>query len=76
MNIFETVKASVSPSWAAERYGLTVSRNGMTNCCTYSDREAAGLSQKTNHSRLSISRLINVSISHLPSGVSAFKHFK
>ena len=29
MNIFETVKASVPPSRAAERYGLKISRGGL-----------------------------------------------
>ena len=38
MNIFETVKASVSPSRAAEHYGLTVSRSGMTRCPFHDDR--------------------------------------
>ena len=38
MNIFETVKAGVSPSRAAEQYGLTVSRSGMTRCPFHDDR--------------------------------------
>lgn len=38
MNIFETVKVSVPPSRAAEHYGLTVSRSGMTRCPFHDDR--------------------------------------
>ena len=38
MNIFETVKASVPPSRAAEHYGRTVSRSGMTRCPFHDDR--------------------------------------
>ena len=38
MNIFETVKASVPPGRAAEHYGLTVSRSGMTRCPFHDDR--------------------------------------
>ena len=34
MNQFESVKAAVTPRQAAEAYGLTVSRNGMT-CCPF-----------------------------------------
>ena len=34
MNLFQTVKAAVTPTQAAENYGLTVSRNGMT-CCPF-----------------------------------------
>ena len=34
MNIFETVKASVPPSRAAERYGLKISRGDMV-CCPF-----------------------------------------
>ena len=38
MNVFENVKAAVSPRDAAEAYGLTVSRNGMTCCPFHEDR--------------------------------------
>ena len=38
MNVFETVKAAVTPRQAAERYGLTVNRNGMTCCPFHEDR--------------------------------------
>ena len=38
MNLFQTVKAAVSPRDAAEAYGLTVSRNGMTCCPFHEDR--------------------------------------
>lgn len=34
MKIFESVKAAVTLTQAAEHYGLTVSRNGMT-CCPF-----------------------------------------
>ena len=34
MNLFQTVKAAVTLRQAAEAYGLTVSRNGMT-CCPF-----------------------------------------
>ena len=34
MNLFQTVKAVVTLTQAAENYGLTVSRNGMT-CCPF-----------------------------------------
>ena len=34
MNLFQTVKAAVTLTQAAENYGLTVSRNGMT-CCPF-----------------------------------------
>ena len=37
MNRIETIKAAVSPADAAERYGLTVSRNGMTLCPFHDD---------------------------------------
>ena len=38
MRVFETIKAAV-PLWqAAEQYGLTVSRNGMTCCPFHEDR--------------------------------------
>ena len=38
MNRIETIKATVSPADAAERYGLTASRNGMTLCPFRDDR--------------------------------------
>ncbi len=38
MNVFETVKASVSVKQAAEHYGLRVSRSGMTCCLFHEDR--------------------------------------
>ena len=38
MNLFQTVKAAVSPRDAAEAYGLTVSRNGMTCCPFHKDK--------------------------------------
>ena len=38
MNVFETVKAAVSPRDAAVSYGLSVSRNGMTCCPFHEDR--------------------------------------
>ena len=38
MNRIETIKAEVLPADAAERYGLTVSRNGMTLCPFHDDR--------------------------------------
>ena len=38
MNRIETIKAAVSPADAAERYGLTVSRNGMACCPFHDDR--------------------------------------
>ncbi len=37
MNRIETIKAAVSPADAAERYGLTVSRNGMAHCPFHDD---------------------------------------
>ena len=37
MNRIETIKAAVSPADAADRYGLTVSRNGMTLCPFHDD---------------------------------------
>ena len=37
MNRIETIKAAVSPADAAERYGLKVSRNGMTRCPFHDD---------------------------------------
>ena len=37
MNRIETIKAAVSPADAAERYGLTVSRNGMMLCPFHDD---------------------------------------
>ena len=38
MNQFETIKAAVTPRQAAENYGLTVGRNGMTCCPFHEDR--------------------------------------
>ena len=38
MNQFESVKAAVTLRQAAEHYGLTVSRNGMTCCPFHKDR--------------------------------------
>ena len=38
MNQFERVKAAVTLRQAAETYGLTVSRNGMTCCPFHEDR--------------------------------------
>ena len=38
MNLYETVKASVSVPKAAERYGLDVGRSGMTRCVFHDDR--------------------------------------
>ena len=38
MNVFETVKAAVSPRDAAEAYGLRVLPNGMTCCPFHEDR--------------------------------------
>ncbi len=38
MNIFETVKNSVSTRQAAERYGIKVNRNGMARCPFHNDR--------------------------------------
>ena len=38
MRIFESVKAAVTPRQAAEAYGLTVSRNGMTCCPFHEER--------------------------------------
>lgn len=38
MNQFESVKAAVNLRQAAEHYGLTVSRNGMTCCPFHEDR--------------------------------------
>lgn len=38
MTIFETVKSRVSPTMAAERYGLQVGRNGMVCCPFHPDR--------------------------------------
>ena len=47
MNLFQTVKATVTLRQAAEAYGLTVSRNGMT-CCPF--HEDAHPSLKLNES--------------------------
>ena len=38
MRVFETIKAAVTLRQAAENYGLTVSRNGMTCCPFHKDR--------------------------------------
>ena len=38
MNLYETVKASVSVPEAAERYGLDVGRTGMARCIFHDDR--------------------------------------
>ena len=38
MNLFQTVKAAVTLRQAAEHYGLTVSRHGMTCCPFHEDR--------------------------------------
>ncbi len=38
MNIFETVKSSVTTRQAAERYGIRVNRNGMAQCPFHNDR--------------------------------------
>ena len=38
MNVFQTIKAAVPLRQAAETYGLTVSRNGMTCCPFHEDR--------------------------------------
>ena len=38
MSVFETIKAAVTLRQAAETYGLTVSRNGMTCCPFHEDK--------------------------------------
>lgn len=38
MNMYERVKASIPPKNAAQRYGLTVNRNGMARCPFHPDR--------------------------------------
>ena len=38
MTIFEAVKSAVTPRMAAERYGMTVTRNGMVCCPFHDDR--------------------------------------
>ena len=38
MTIFEAVKTTVTPSMAAEHFGLNVSRNGMVCCPFHDDR--------------------------------------
>ena len=38
MNLFETVKAAVTPRMAAERYGLPVKQGSMTCCPFHADR--------------------------------------
>ena len=37
MNFFETVKQTVTTRQAAERYGLSVNRSGMTRCPFHAD---------------------------------------
>lgn len=48
MNRIETIKAAVSPADAAERYGLTVSRNGMA-CCPFHDDHHPSLRLYDDH---------------------------
>ena len=48
MNIFETVKASVPPSRAAEHFGLSVSRNGMV-CCPFHDDQHPSMKLYDDH---------------------------
>ena len=43
MNQFESVKAAVPLRQAAETYGLSVSRNGMTCCPFHEDRHTVRL---------------------------------
>ena len=38
MNLYERIKASVTPKDAAERYGLTVNRNSMARCPFHPDK--------------------------------------
>ena len=38
MNLFETVKAAVTPRMAAERYGLPIQQGGMVCCPFHADR--------------------------------------
>ena len=38
MNLFETVKAAVTPRMAAERYGLPIQQGSMTRCPFHADR--------------------------------------
>ena len=38
MNLFETVKAAVTPHMAAERYGLPIQQGGMVCCPFHADR--------------------------------------
>ena len=38
LNLYETVKTSVSMPEAAERYGLDVGRSGMARCIFHDDR--------------------------------------
>lgn len=38
MNLFETVKAAVTPRMAAERYGLPIQQGGMVCCSFHADR--------------------------------------
>ena len=48
MSIFETVKNSVTPRQAAERYGLSVSRNGMVKC-PFHDDHTPSMKLNTNY---------------------------
>lgn len=45
MNLFDTVKAAVTPHMAAERYGLPIQQGSMTRCPFHADRT---LSMKLN----------------------------
>ena len=38
MNLFETVKAAVTPRMAAERYGLPIQQGSMIRCPFHADR--------------------------------------
>ena len=38
MNLFETVKAAVTPRMAAERYGLPIKQGNMVCCPFHADR--------------------------------------
>lgn len=38
MNLFDTVKAAVTPRMAAERYGLPIQQGSMTRCPFHADR--------------------------------------
>ena len=41
MNLFETVKAAVTPRMAAERYGLPIQQGGMVCCPFHADRTSS-----------------------------------